>query len=258
MNASSLPAPLPVTEVVRDGPVPGLTHPAWRERHPWLGQGITARGGGPTPFDLALFGDAAGRAALERWTALRTAAGAASAVHARQVHGAVVRHHRDAVPGLHLPEPCDGHLTRTPGVLLGVTVADCVPVTLVAVEVRAVAVLHAGWRGAAAGIVASGVQALRDRLGVAPDGLEAHLGPSICGACYEVGPEVHEQLGLAVPSGPTPVDLRRVLARDLRDAGLGADGVTVSTWCTRCGDSPFFSHRGGDRERQVSWAVRLR
>lgn len=253
-----LPSARIVADVALPGPVPLWTHPEWARRHPWLAQGITGRGPDAPPFDLSLFGDGRARPALDRWDALLNGVGAASGVHARQVHGAAVRHHGPVPPGLFVAEPCDGHLTRSVGLLLGVTVADCVPVTLVDPGTRAVSVLHAGWRGTAAGMVAAGVDAFRDRLGVAPRGLEAHLGPAICGACYEVGPEVHGALGLDEPSGPTPVDLRRVLVRDLARCGVDVDRITVSSWCTRCGDSPFFSHRGGDPERQVAWAARLR
>src|SRR5690606_18360795 len=101
----------------------------------------------------------------------------------------------------------DGHATRAPGLLLAVSVADCVPVSLVDPERRAVALLHAGWRGAAAGILERGLEVLAERLLARPEDLHVHLGPAICGGCYEVGPEVHRALGLPEPPAPAPVDL---------------------------------------------------
>ncbi len=81
------------------------------------------------------------------------------------------------------------------GVLLTVTVADCVPVFLADPDSRAIALLHAGWRGAVAGIMDRGIRALEALRGVSPSGLRVHLGPAICGACYEVGPDVLQQFG---------------------------------------------------------------
>lgn len=242
-----------MTEVPESGALPVYTHPVWRDHHPWLVQGITARGRGTPPFNLGLFTDEGADRVLGRWTALGGALGFDAIVHARQPHEATVRHHGPGAPGMQLSEPCDGHLTRMAGRLLAVTVADCVPLTLVCPERRAVAVVHAGWRGVAAGIAEAALRAWSDRLDVAPARLEAHLGPAICGACYEVGPEVHEGLGLPVPSGPEPVDLRQALAARLVGAGVPSDAVTRSTWCTKCGDSPFFSHRGGHAGRQVAF-----
>ena len=79
-----------------------------------------------------------------------------------------------------------------------------------------------------------------------------HLGPAICGECYQVGPEVPEALGLGRPAGKTQLDVRSVLTDRAAAAGIPASHITVSAWCTRCGDSPFFSHRAGRKERQMS------
>lgn len=245
-----------VTEEPGPGPVPHLRHVDWRSRHPWLVQGTTGRGG-EDPFDMALFGTEPGARVHPRWTALMTEAGCPAAAHGRQVHGAAVRVHRDLPPGIQLAPPCDGHLTRQPGVLLAVTVADCVPVTLVHAGSRTVGALHAGWRGVAGGVLEAGLSALERAFGIAPGEVEVHLGPSICGACYEVGPEVHRALGLPVPATPVPVDVRAVLARRCVEAGVAAESVTLSTHCTRCPDGDggrrFFSHRAGDRQRQIGF-----
>ena len=83
--------------------------------------------------------------------------------------------------------------------------------------------------------------------------LHVHFGPAICGACYEVGPEVFEALNQPVPPCPTPIDLRAVLVERAVAAGVDRSQVTVSGHCTRCTGSGLFSHRGGDAERQVGY-----
>lgn len=233
---------------------PAVTHPGWSHRHPWLVQGTTTRGDADRPFDLGLFAEASpAGAVLAAWEHLRGASGCARVVHAHQVHGAAVRLHGPGASGLQVAEACDGHATDVPGTLLAVTVADCVPVSLVAPAARAVALLHAGWRGVVAGMLEEGIDVLHGRWGVKPTGLEVHFGPSICGSCYEVGGEVFEGLGLPVPDTPAPVDLRAALAHRALDAGVPAEGITVSSHCTLCGDAGFFSHRGGDGARQVGY-----
>ncbi|HSH44385.1 MAG TPA: polyphenol oxidase family protein, partial [Longimicrobiales bacterium] len=171
-----------------------------------------------------------------------------AAVHARQAHGAeIVDHANPPAEGLLLLEGMDGHATGRAGFLLTVSVADCVPVFLVRPADRRVAVLHAGWRGTAAGMVPRGIRHLGQG---SPGDLMVHLGPAICGPCYEVGPEVHEALGLPRPDRNTPVDVRAVQATQALDAGVPADRVTVSRHCTRCGEG-FFSHRAGSPGRQM-------
>lgn len=230
-----------------------MTHPAWREAFPWLVQGTTGRGTDERPFDLGLFSRGSTPVAvLEHWETLRRATGSRHVEHAHQVHEATVRFHEGGEPGLHLSEACDGHATRTPGALLAVTTADCVPVFLVAPGRRAVAMVHAGWRGAAAGILERGVAVLAERADAEPASLHVHLGPAICGRCYEVGPEVFEALGLVPPDGPEPVDVRAALAQRAVGAGVPAEQVTISEHCTLCGEG-FFSHRGGDQARQVGY-----
>ena len=241
-------------EIVIEAP-PALAVEAWTAAFPWMIQGFTTRGPGhERPFDLGLFSDAsAAGAVLEHWEKLRTATAQPRVVHARQVHGTQVRFHQQGPPGLHLAEPCDGHATSEPGVVLCVATADCVPVYVVDPECRAVAVLHAGWRGAASGVLERGLKVLEERTGADITRVHVHLGPAICACCYEVGPEVFEALRQHVPAQPTPIDLRAVLARRAIDVGIPQAQVTVSEHCTRCTDSGLFSHRGGDRERQVAY-----
>lgn len=237
-----------------DPRIPALVHPGWEAEMPWLVQGTTTRGRAGVPFDLGLHSGATpSHAVHEHWNHLLATTGMGRAVHARQVHAADVRVHGGVPTGLTLAEACDGHVVDEPGVLLAVTVADCVPVFVVASEPRAVAVLHAGWRGAAAGVLERGLALLETELGAEPSGLRVHLGPSICGECYEVGPEVFAALGQPVPDAPRPIDLRGVLAARAVEAGVPAASITISGHCTRCTDSGLFSHRGGDGERQVGY-----
>jgi YfiH family protein len=233
--------------------VPIWTHPDWSARFPWLIQGITGAGSDGPPFDLALFGQGRPQEIMERWWALGRAVGAPRIVHGHQVHGAVVRVHDDGPPGLHVSPATDGHVTRAPGVLLAVSVADCVPIALLHPGSRIVALLHGGWRGVAAGILEYGLEVLGERLRAPAEELHVHLGPAICGRCYQVGPEVHRGLGLTEPGAPELLDLRAVLAERALAAGVHEDRLTASTWCTKCGDSPFFSHRGGRPERQIAF-----
>lgn len=240
-------------EVPTTGP-PGFTHAAWSERFPWLVQGTTGRGHPSAPFDLGLYSDASAPVTvMGNWDALRSWSRLRRIVHAHQVHGRTVRFHREGPPGLHLADPCDGHVTVDADVLLTVTLADCVPVFVVDPARRAVALLHAGWRGAAAGVLERGLETLRERARSVPGELLVHLGPAICGACYEVGPEVFAALGLEAPPDPAPIDLRSVLAARAVAAGVSAGNVSVSALCTRCSGEGLFSHRGGDRARQVAY-----
>lgn len=244
-----------IEEEAATGPVPHLYHPEWTERFPWLSQGTTVRGeAGEDPFDLALFGVAGGGEGVwRRWEALAAEADARMVVHGAQLHGTAIRHHDGVRPGLHLSWEADGHVSSARGILMAVTLADCVPVFLLAPKARTACLLHAGWRGVAAGILPKAVATLRDRLAVEAGELLLHAGPSICGSCYEVGPEVHEALGLGVPESPEPVDLRGLLAEAASRHGVPDAAITVSAHCTLCGPGDLFSHRGGDRERQVGF-----
>lgn len=168
--------------------------------------------------------------------------------HAHQVHGAVVALAGGSDPrgesgpvGESSPTPqADGQVTATPGVAATVMVADCLPVA-VAGE-GAVAMLHAGWRGLAAGIIDAGVARLR-ALGVTGP-LHGAIGPGAGPCCYEVGEEVHavfERHGPAVRRG-RHLDLQAIAARLLTEAGV--QRVHDVGLCTICSDpSLFFSHR---------------
>jgi polyphenol oxidase len=241
------PAPPPGVEPVAEMPDgAGLyVHPGWSSDFPWVAQGIT---GGEA--DMSLFGGAPAGSVVPRWQQLRDRLLFRSMAHSRQVHGADVLFHDDVSPGLLIASDADGHATRTGSVLLAVSVGDCVPIFIVAPEARAVALLHGGWRGIAAGILERGIELLTSGL-AAPSDLHVHFGPAICGECYEVGPEVPAGLGLP-HSGITHIDLRAHAAHRAIAAGVHMNRITMSEFCTRHGGSPFFSHRGGCPERQIA------
>jgi polyphenol oxidase len=162
-------------------------------------------------------------------------------LHGRQVHGVDVA--VEGVPG----EAADAQVTARRGVAPFVSVADCLPIALLAPG--AVAMVHAGWRGLAGGIVAAAVAAVRAR---SPQGdLVAAIGPGAGACCYEVGPDVHAAFGT---TGRT-LDLKGIAAGQLATAGL--DDVHDCGLCTMCADPRlFFSHRrdGGVTGRQAGLA----
>jgi YfiH family protein len=242
-----------VEEAPAPGAVPLWVHGEWRVRFPWLAQGTTGRGEDGA-FDLGLAGGQPVGPALDRWRALLAATGMETVVHARQVHGADLWIHRDrGAPGVAVMDGFDGHVTDRPGLLLAVGVADCIPVSVVDPAHCAVALVHAGWRGVAAGIVERAVRRLLDSWLSPVHELWVHCGPAICGDCYEVGPEVHAAVspGRPVPGGPARIDLRAAVAARVVELGLDPDHVSVSAHCTRCGPGAFFSHRGGSPARQM-------
>ena len=190
------------------------------------------------------------REVLARWDALRAAArerGVERLATASQVHGARVLVHEPGWEGWLRGSNADGHLATVRGTALGVTVADCVPVFL-AHPSGAVAALHSGWRGTAARIVEHGIDAMVQR-GCPASELYLHLGPAICGKCYEVSPDVLRELTGETVTTSTTVDLRAIIGDHAR--ALGVRHISQSPSCTRCDNNRFFSHRAGDAGRQV-------
>ena len=216
--------------------------PGWRERFGVVA-GITGRGDDPTqPFDLGLSSRSPAGDVLGRWRLLREELGFASQVVGHQVHGNRVAWHDGPSAGWTVLDATDGHATRTRGCLLLVTAADCIPVYLIAPRQRAIALVHAGWRGTAAGIVARGLEVMHAVAGVVPADVVMHAGVGICGSCYEVGSEVQDALAqVASGAGPWHVDLRAVLLEQGKLLGVGE--ATASGLCTSCHRDRFFSHR---------------
>lgn len=207
-----------------------------------LAAGITARGrDGERGFDLGLWSEAPVGDVMRRWRRFRSAIpGFSTVVLGNQVHGTEVRAVGAAGGWLQI-EGVDGWVTVTPGVLLTVTVADCIPVYL-AVPGRGIALLHAGWRGVAGGILSRGVLGLVAATSAQISSVVMHCGVGICGPCYEVGYEVLAGCGLREDGpGPWHVDLRQVLARQA--GALGITRVTVSPRCSAHERPSFYSHR---------------
>ena len=130
---------------------------------------------------------------------------------------------------------------------MAVTIADCVPV-FIAHASGATAILHSGWRGTAARITERAIRRFESR-GMAPSELLVHCGPAICGGCYEVSADVALRLTGRDPGRAVTVDLRELIAGHVR--ALGVRHVSSSTYCTRCDNDRFFSHRAGDPGRQL-------
>lgn len=187
---------------------------------------------------------------LGRWDALLAHAagdGVDRFATARQVHGADLVEHVRGWRGWLRGPAADGHVAPGRGTACAVTVADCVPVYL-AHPSGAVALLHSGWRGTAAGILGAALRRLAAH-GCAASDLRVLLGPAICGACYMVSPDVYGQLAGRVPDGPAEIDLRALLAQQARAAGVRA--VFATDACTKCDHLVYYSHRAGDAGRQL-------
>jgi polyphenol oxidase len=197
-------------------------------------------------------GDGDGVAAAEQRERVLRLAGVRALARGRQVHGATVTRIATAEAlggGAPLAaEPTDGQATSLPGLAVMVVSADCLPVA-VAGE-GAVAMLHCGWRGLAAGVLEEGVGAVREL--AAPGPLSAVIGPGAGPCCYEVGPEVHA--ALAVPREQAKIDLAGVARSRLLAAGVGE--VRTVELCTIC-EERFYSHRReGDRagrQAGIAW-----
>lgn len=190
------------------------------------------------------------RDVIGRWDAVRATAAARGVlrlVTASQVHGARILVHEPGWDGWLRGTGADGHVVTRRGTAVAVTIADCVPVFL-AHPSGAVAGLHSGWRGTAARIIEHGIGALAQR-GFPASELLLHLGPAICGKCYEVSAEVYRTLTGEAATTPRTVDLRGLIADHARAQGVRH--VSISPSCTKCQNDRFFSHRAGDTGRQV-------
>ena len=172
----------------------------------------------------------------------------------RQVHGAAVVGAADCLKGAERPA-ADAVVATTPGVPVGVLTADCVPVLLTSGAGDAVAAVHAGWRGLAAGVVTAGVEALATAAGVGPERLLAAIGPHIGPWCYEVDDAVLDALagrhgqamGRALRparAGHAMLDLGALVDAALVRAGVpqAAVGRAVAA-CTCCDPRRFHSYR---------------
>jgi YfiH family protein len=142
----------------------------------------------------------------------------------------------------------DALICNQPGITLAVRTADCLPVLMADPQNRAVAAVHAGWRGVVAGIVPKTVMAMSENFGTRPEDLVIAIGPGIGPCCFEVGPEVAVQFQPFFPeredlSGRTRVDLIETVLRQLRrnDGTLGQ--VATADLCSCCRAHLFHSYR---------------
>ena len=236
---------------VGDSAVPRLELREWAERYGVVA-GITPRGRG---FSLGLWSEENVGQVMTRWRAFRAAFRSAfpALILSHQVHGTQVQWHRQATDGWLVLDGIDGHATAARGLLLTITVADCVPVYLAVPQQRAVALLHAGWRGVAARILEQGVERLTREARARTGDIVMHCGVGICGECYEVGSEVLTQFSGHPEAAPGHLDLRGVLVQQARALGLTA--ISTSPWCSAHDREQFFSHRasGGRDGRMVAY-----
>lgn len=163
--------------------------------------------------------------------------------------------------------PCedetDAVILTEAGIPAMVQVADCVPVILYDPQAHVGAVIHAGWRGTAQSITQKVAQTLIQAHQASPETLLAVIGPSIGGCCYEVSPEVAEQVTQSVPNaeavqysvqqpnGKPKIDLKQVNRLQLE--ALGVHQVDVLHACTLCDNERLWSHRRGEKGRQVAF-----
>jgi YfiH family protein len=203
--------------------------------------------------DFAIADPTPDAANVERWRQLQRTVSSepCGLVSALQVHGTTIAEHRAPWEGWNRLNGFDAHFVTSPVGAAAVTVADCVPV-FVAHAGGSVAIVHAGWRGTAAKLLPKTLALAAER-GLSTEDLHVHFGPAICGRCYEVGPDVYEQLTGWQTIRNRHVDLRALLGEQAREAGVAS--VSSSAWCTRCDNDRFFSHRAGDAGRQISVIV---
>jgi YfiH family protein len=185
----------------------------------------------------------------------------AELVTVRQVHGNTVQLARRGQP-LATPEgkavlEGDGLITAEHGLLLGVQTADCTPILIADTRTHAVGAFHAGWRGTVARIVEHGVAAMQQEFGSRPGEMVAAIGPAIRQCCFAVGEDVRQRFAaefayapelFTTVDGQLYADLHAANRRQLLDAGVAPDAITVIAECSACtrtddGGRKYFSHR---------------
>jgi YfiH family protein len=191
----------------------------------------------------------------------------ARAFEASQVHGASIRIVTSVDEAAVVrAEEADALAAFEPGLGVFVRTADCVPVLLAHPESGAVAAVHAGWRGAVAGIVPKTLRILASRLATEPASWVAAIGPHIRVGAFEIGDEVAAAMEEAAPPGATVVsrdfprphgDLTALVVAQLRELGLPAEAIDDVGGCTHDEPARFFSHRrdAGRTGRHLSGIV---
>ncbi|GAB3498090.1 peptidoglycan editing factor PgeF [Spirosoma knui] len=163
---------------------------------------------------------------------------------AHQVHGTDVLYTTE--PGRY--EGYDALITDKPGLLVGVTVADCVPILIYDAANRAVGAIHAGWRGTVGGIVTKTLEAMQQQFGTLAESCYAYVGTCIDEASFEIGPEVAEQFGPDFTrtdpySQKTCANLKAANASLLLDFGIPSAQIAVSAYSTVLNNQDYFSYR---------------
>lgn len=197
----------------------------------------------------------------ENWRIFGSALGidTSAFVHGKQVHGNAVRVvSRADAHDIRTPAPfegVDGYVTDIPGLPLVIFTADCVPLLLQEPKAGIIGAIHSGWRGTAADIEKSAVDAMC-RLGADAREIRAAIGPCICKACFQTGAEVPAALeallggdaeGLYQPDreekGKYRVDLPGAVERRLLQLGLRPEHIEQTGECTMCHPEKYWSHR---------------
>lgn len=158
----------------------------------------------------------------------------------------------------------DALITRERGLLLSVRTADCVPILMADRSARAVAAVHAGWRGTVAEAAPEAARAMAREFGTRPEDLVVAIGPAIGECCYEVGPEVGRQFERWFPEKGdlghrTRINLAEANRRQMIAAGVPEDQVEVADVCTFCGVQQFHSYRReGKQAGRMTAAIGVR
>lgn len=181
----------------------------------------------------------------------------------RQIHSNRV-HRSDGLQD----RECEGDalISGETGRRIGVRTADCVPILIADERTKAVAAVHAGWRGTATGVARAAVERMTAEFGSRPADLHAAMGPAIRECCYEVGPEVVRELAPLFPEwtangqpGKRYVDLIEANRRVLSAAGMDPAHIYDSGRCTHCEPEMFYSYRRepANPGRMVASVVRV-
>jgi hypothetical protein len=235
---------------------------AWQDL-PWLAHGFTTRHAGD-------FAGLKPDSALLR----RLGADGLPLATVRQIHSDRVCLLTDSQSAWAPPDrpEADALVSSLEGRLLGVRTADCLPLLFIDRRRRAVAAVHAGWRGTKQQIAARAVERMGAEFGSPPQDLEAAIGPGIQACCFEVGPEVAEQFDPSLVLAPgkdgvrassalraSPrrnprVDLAEANRRQLLEQGIPAEAIWSADHCTCCREADFFSYRrSADAERMLAF-----
>ncbi|MDH5203750.1 MAG: peptidoglycan editing factor PgeF [Nitrospirota bacterium] len=149
------------------------------------------------------------------------------------------------------PEIADGVVTQRKGVLIGIQVADCVPILFYDIKRSVTGAVHAGWRGTASGIVKKTIALMIEHFSSSPVDIFTALGPSIRWRCYQVGVEVKDVICKATGDGKYfvqsddgyYVDLSSANRRQALSMGIPEENIWISQECTYCNPKEYYSYR---------------